>query len=399
MAACFQKMLTDYTEGLYVESWQISSENFTGISDQWWSITKYALKGGKQHGVDIVEIDNGATTIVVIPSRGMNILEAYTDEVSLAWDSPVEEVVYPALVNELTHGGLGWLAGFTEMVSRCGLESHGAPGPDTMINNNGQEVTVELPLHGFISNIPASKLWVTIELRRKPTLSVTGEVYETSMFGACFKLTSTLSTELGASSFTIKDAVENLKGVPAEMELLYHCNFGPPVLEEGSRLLAPIKKVSARDEIGLAAIDTWDVYGPPQEGFIEQCYFFKLHADKNRRTKVGLVNAAENLGVGLAFSLDELPAFTLWKNTASERDGYVTGLEPGSDYPNNRLFEREKGRLVTLDAGQVYNASIEFSLLQNESDVSALKKDIGALRRGRKKEICSGLDAEFAPEA
>ena len=41
--------------------------------------------------------------------------------------------------------------------------------------------------------------------------------------------------------------------------------------------------------------------------------------------------------------LEELPCFTLWKNTAAEADGYVTGLEPGTNFPNLRSFERFVG--------------------------------------------------------
>ena len=44
-----------------------------------WRIAKFTLKGGKQHGVDLVEIDNGFLTVVVIPTRGMGILEAFSE--------------------------------------------------------------------------------------------------------------------------------------------------------------------------------------------------------------------------------------------------------------------------------------------------------------------------------
>jgi len=46
-------------------------------------------------------------------------------------------------------GGLGWLEGFNEMVTRCGYEWVGHPGIDK---------GVMLPLHGLAANIPASKV-------------------------------------------------------------------------------------------------------------------------------------------------------------------------------------------------------------------------------------------------
>ena len=38
-----------------------------------WSVHKYALHGGKQEGVDVIEIDNGRLQIAVCPTRGMGL--------------------------------------------------------------------------------------------------------------------------------------------------------------------------------------------------------------------------------------------------------------------------------------------------------------------------------------
>jgi hypothetical protein len=52
-------------------------------------------------------------------------------------------------------GGLGWLAGFDELLCRCGLAFNGPPGQD-----RGQPIT----LHGRIANIPASVVEVSVSL-------------------------------------------------------------------------------------------------------------------------------------------------------------------------------------------------------------------------------------------
>ena len=52
------------------------------------------------------------------------------------------------------------------------------------------------------------------------------------------------------------------------------------------------------------------------------------------------IHPACNRAVVLRFHRDQLPGFTLWKNTAGPRDGYVSGLEPASNYPNPRLQSR-----------------------------------------------------------
>ena len=68
-------------------------------------------------------------------------------------------------------------------------------------------------------------------------------------------------------------------------------------------------------------------------------------------------------GVALRFDRAQLPAFTLWKNTGGLKSGYVTGLEPGTNYPNPKPFEKERGRVVTLEPGGSFVAETTSSVL------------------------------------
>jgi len=397
MAACFEKVLTDGWEGIYYESWQIDNTNFPGLDTGPWSITKLSLRGGKQHGVDLVELYNGEMTVVVVPTRGMNVLEAYTEDATLGWDSPVKEIVHPAYIGPDLRGGLGWLEGFSEFVCRCGLESQGAPGEDIIIDNTGNEKRTVLPLHGRISNTPALKVWVTVELEKPHRLAVCGEIYDTRMFGPSYRLLTAISTVPGGTEFTIRDEVENLCGMPVEMELLYHCNYGPPLLEEGSRLLAPVQRMSARDERTLEGAATWDVYGPPQTGIKEECFFFVPHSDDDGLTSVALVNAEGTLGASITYSIEQLPFLCLWKNTASKADGYVTGIEPCTDFPNPRMFERERGRVVKIDAGATYEAQLRFELWRGSDQVNQIRDRVQGIAEGKECHIADGLDPDLTP--
>ena len=47
--------------------------------------------------------------------------------------------------------------------------------------------------------------------------------------------------------------------------------------------------------------------------------------------------------MSIKFNKRQLPCFTLWKNRQAAVDGYVTGLEPATNYPNPKPFEKEKG--------------------------------------------------------
>jgi hypothetical protein len=286
-------------------------------------------------------------------------------------------------------GGTGFLEGFNELVARCGLENTGAPCTDA-------KGSIFLPLHGRISNIPASSVWIEINWDTPCRLTVGGMVRETRMFGPSYLLTTRIITTVDSTRLEIIDEVTNLSSTPKEMELLYHINFGHPVLKDGARLCAPVEEVSAADEWALNDIDSWDTFGRPEPGRQEQCYFLKLLGDANSNTMVGLVDTEKANAVFMEFCIDQLPCFTLWKNTASLADGYVTGLEPGTDYPNPRPFEREKGRVVTLDLDEHYNACLALELASGREEVENFIQRIEAIGGSHKAVVHDFLNPEFS---
>ena len=104
-----------------------------------WSVTQKILQGGKQQGVELLTLDNGKLKIVIIPTRGMGILEVTSGDLRLGWDSPVKEVVHPSLIHLDSQSGLGWQDGYNEWMARCGLEFAGHPGTDQYINKTGNK--------------------------------------------------------------------------------------------------------------------------------------------------------------------------------------------------------------------------------------------------------------------
>ena len=54
------------------------------------------------------------------------------------------------------------------------------------------------------------------------------------------------------------------------MQVLYHWNFGTPILEEGARVVVPIKTVLPRDKRAVEGMDHFDTYIAPQAGYAEQ---------------------------------------------------------------------------------------------------------------------------------
>ena len=343
-----------------------------------WSVKSYTLRGGLQEGVQVVEINNGKLSFAILPTRGMGIWKGQCGDVRLAWDSPVKDPVNPAFINLEERGGLGWLKGFNEWFVRCGVNSMGAPGIDTVCDYSGNEFEVPLTLHGKIANLPARLVEVEIT---DTAIIVRGEVDETMMFGPALRLNVEVRTEFGSGAMTIIDTVTNLGNNPQEHEMLYHINYGAPLLEEGSRIVAPFKQVAPRDPRSVEDIDTFDQYGASQIGFVEQAYLYELagKGDDNE-TMAMLRNAAGDKASLLRYKLEDFPCFTLWKNTSGTADGYVTGLEPATNYPNSRRFERQQGRVISLAGGESRTTTLTIDTMDTKEAVDTAEAEIKQLQ-------------------
>ena len=350
-----------------------------------WSVKSYTLHGGLQEGVQVVEVNNGKLTFAILPTRGMGIWKGQCGDITLGWDSPVKDPVNPAFINLQDRGGLGWLKGFNEWFVRCGLNSMGAPSMDTVLDYSGNEFDVPLTLHGNIANVPARA--VSVEITDEAII-VKGEVDETMMFGPALRLNTEIRTEFGSGKMTIIDTVTNLGNNPQEHELLYHINYGAPLLEKGSRMIAPFKQVAPRDPRSAAGIDTFNQYGAPQIGFVEQAYNYELAGKRgSRETLTMLRNATGDQASVLRFTLKDFPCFTLWKNTAGKADGYVTGLEPATSYPNARRFERERGRVISLAGGESRTTTLSIETLDSKKAIKAAEAEIKTLQKTAKGKV------------
>jgi hypothetical protein len=371
----YSKILVDSAHNVSIKEWKLTpDEAGDSFSQTGWSVEKRRLAGGRQEGVDIIEVDNGALKFTVVSTRGFNVWTAHAADLRLGWDSPVKEIVHPNFVELSERGGFGWLNGFGEWISRCGLESMGAPCKDGDLS---------LTLHGRINYLPASHVEVRFETIPTPQIILRGIVEECLMFGPQLRLKAEISTEIGTYAVTLDDTVTNLADAPQEMENLYHINFGPPLLGAGAEFIAPVKRVAPKDSRAAQAdMARWNTYtGPHEPGYTEQVYLMELFAGRNSMTQAMLKSPDGKRGACLSFSLRELPFMTLWKNEASLKTGYVTGLEPGTSYPFPRPIERAAGRLPKLRGGETYHTKVTIGALVSEEEVENSVKEITKLQQ------------------
>jgi hypothetical protein len=389
-------VLTDVANDLWLDSFGVSNVELHLPTPHDWSIRKRTLHGGLREGVDLIEVHNGALYFSVLPTRGMGLWRGEYHGNFLGWQAPLHGPVHPGFVELAERDGLGWLRGFDEWLCRCGLAWNGPPGEDVYTDKAGRARRDRLTLHGRIANTPAHYVEVRVSLDPPFELSVVGQVEEAGLFGPRLHLTSTCTTVPGSNRVVIHDQIENCGGEPAEMELLYHCNIGPPFLQAGSRVVAPVREMAPINARAAEGMDTFDSYAGPTPGFAEQVYCYDLLADGSGHTLAMLCNRAADRGLVLRFNQRELPCFTVWKNTAALADGYVTGLEPATNFPNFRGFERQQGRVRLLPPGGRFACTWGLEVQDTTAGVAAVLAEIVTLQAQGRAVVHRSPQARFS---
>ena len=363
--------LTDTTSNIERGNWQIDSTHL-GIKSPVFRIEQTILHGGRQEGSKLLTITSpSGLTIVLSPTRGMGLLRVTGDGVRLGWDSPVKEVVNPSMMTLDSQNGLGWLEGFNEMLVRCGYAWTGHP-----VTDKGILYT----LHGRAENTPASTVTVTVEDHAPYRITVRGLIKEETFKKSHLQTWTELSYVPGTRAFAIHDILTNTGDYPQDYQIIYHSNFGPPLLEKGAHVIAAVKEISPFNRYAQKGLATWQSYPEPTSNFDEMVFNLVPYTDSLGKTEVALINKAGDRGVSIAFDTHQLPLLTLWKNTDTLHQGYVTGLEPGTNYAYPVTIERAQGRVRQIGVGKSLHFDLTYTLLNNATAVNQSQARIGAIQ-------------------
>jgi len=369
-------VLMDSTLSMDVGDWKVTSQSLGYATNVPFSVEKRRLHGGKQFGVDIVIIDNGEMAVTLVPTRGMGIVDVKMDgKRVLGWESPVKEIVNPAFVDLESRNGLGWLDGFNEVVVRCGYEWTGHPGVD----DDGYL----LSLHGRIQNTPTSTVKVIIDDAPPHKIAVQGEVSErTFKFSELVTMTE-FEVIPGSKTFALHDKLTNSADYDNEYQIIYHSNFGTPILEKGAKIHAAASEVSPFNDYAKGGLKTWQTYLGPTKNYDEMVFNLKPVGDKKGDTLAVLHNSKETQGVAVGYNVNQLPVLTLWKNTDSKQQGYVTGIEPGTSYAYNTKYQRPLGLVPLIKAGETKSFDLTYTVLTDQKEIKTAVKRVEKLLNGK----------------
>ena len=299
------------------------------------------LDEGNGRGLRLVEVNNGSgLTFVISVDRGMSITECSIDGINIAWRSPAGYTAAKSL-DFLTD----WQGG---LMTPCGLRHAGGP-------EEGQ------PLHGKINMNAAEQLSVSSEwIDGKSRLQVSGTVREAFMFGENLRLRRTITTFMGDNTVYIDDEVKNLGASDDYLVMLYHCNFGYPLVDENTVFSADDEKIIPRNEDAEKNLKSYASMPAPAADTPEEVFFHFINPDAYGYTSATLANSKNGLKAVISAKSDELPYLAQWKSFQKGR--YVCGIEPTNCLLAGRKGEIEAGRARKISSLETVKFSMKISL-------------------------------------
>ena len=155
--------------------------------------------------------------------------------------------------------------------------------------------------------------------------------------------------------------------------LLYHCNFGWPLVDEGTDIIWDGKWESPggdkEDKIFREGNNFHKCPAPlkAHNGNGEEVAFIDINSNEDAMCTCGLHNERLGLAVVMRFNKAQLPWLTNWQHWGEGE--YVTGLEPGTNPPIGQAKARQDKTLIFLAPGEKKIYDLEIEVLNNNNDI------------------------------
>jgi hypothetical protein len=338
---------------------------------------------GPERGLRVLEFRTGAGLgFRVAVDRGFDLLAAEYRGIPIGWRSPTGPR-HPGLASPEENRGWGFLRSFTGLLATCGLDHALAPATSSAAHYIYPGIgEIDYPLHGRISQIPArlcayGEHWDGDAC----TLFAEGEVAQMAVFGENLVLARRIEAALGGATISVTDRVENRGFRPTPHMLLYHYNFGFPLLDEGAELLLPSRAIvhTVHEEPRAEGVG-YRIQGPPKADFSEQVYQHDVVAGADGMAPAALINprlGTGGFGIRLDYDRAALPCLIEWQCLQSGL--YALGIEPSTNHVLGRRFAEQRGELMFLEHGETRHYRTRLSVLDGAEPIAAVRRDVEAL--------------------
>lgn len=317
---------------------------YIGHPSQLFGVEEHRLIGGKGDGMRLLVVRNGkGLEFTVSADRCADLSRLSFKGDNFSYFAPCGYIA-PHFYDGV---GNGFLKSFTAgFLTTCGLTAVGSPCTD-----QGES----LPMHGTIANTPSEQILHWIE---KDEIHIKATVRDAALFSQQLMLTREYICPLTENTLQIIDTVQNIGPRVSPFMMLYHFNFGYPLLNENTVISIPSKKIIPRNSHAAEGIENCLKMEQPQRGFEEQCYYHQ------GVSKAAIFNSEISKGLRLEFDNTVLPYFTEWKMMGESE--YVLGLEPGNCTPDGRDVMRNNHTLRFLQPNETAVHHIKVTIFEDD---------------------------------
>ncbi len=302
---------------------------------------------GSSKGLRSIEVYNAAgLRFTVLPDRCLDIYDFSYKGCNLSFHSKngLNLGQNPAK-DEFFHQ---WPGG---MLVTCGLANVGDACEDNGVH----------PIHGRIGSTPARHLSICEDWQDDDyILSVSGQVWEMRLYGRQLSLYRTISTGLYDKTVKITDSIHNHSDADEEFMLLYHINYGYPLLDTDDTFVCSSASMHPRNGHSLDCVHMSEPNAQPHH----QLY---LHTMKSDIGRAAVINPSLKLAGYVKFDTANLPYLCEWKHMAPH--DYVVALEPCNCIGLGRVEERKNGTLRVLPGYSSISHTLILGVLDGDSEI------------------------------
>lgn len=317
-----------------------------GSPEQYASVHDVTYNEGPEKGTRVIWLRNAAgLELAVHPDRGMDIGQMLYRGVPLTWQSMHGCPGPWSFARGLNDSWLDTFAG--GLLTTCGLTFMGKPGRD------GEQM---LGLHGNVSHIPARQVATEVRGTVLPeSMLVKGVVSESLGFFQRLDLHRHVTVPAQEAVIEIEDVVINSGAEPTPLMVLYHMNFGYPLIQPSSTQI------------------TWPAGGQVLWGDPEDSRFGIVLPPQQRGETVAQMEVEGDvvfvhidnqalLGgvrVTLSFKRSDFPYLFHWR--LFQTGAYGIAVEPSTAGLEGRAAERQLGRVDMLEPGESRHLGVKVS--------------------------------------
>lgn len=369
-----------------------------GSLGQFAGVRLMTLGDGVERGIRLLEFRTGSgLRATVLVDRAMDLAEVEHNGRAIGWHSPAG-FRHPGLHDPEAEAGLGWTRSFSGFLVTCGLDHILGPA-DVSADTYGypHRATVRQTLHGRVTGIPAQltgygETWQA----DRCILWAEGIVRQATVFGENLWLHRRIEADVGGNELRLTDRVVNAGFQPTPHMFFYHINLGYPVLDDGSRYLAPITDVvwAAHAATYRAQGVGYDRIPAPIQGFREQVWQHEMAANADGVVPVAVVNDRLGFGIEVSTRKDQFPCAYQWQYF--QAGNYTMGLEPSTHHILGNQAARDRGEMIWLGAQEGRDYAATFRVLDGASAIAEAAGRIAAVAR-QPAEAFPELSGNFRP--